>query len=600
MLVNVEPFGWSLNYGQSVRAPVGAPHAVSGSLVLQAVSSVNRPPSGDRNYLPEWATLNTSPSSCTPPNELEDRSLVMPPTVPTQPVPSCPSSVLIHDPFSTEEHSTVLPHKMEQPPMLETDYFGTAEVSGTFDVTPTGGEFRSMRSDYVDMQHDQNMHSLNPNVLPSTQIGPSVEYHIFQGDKQQAGIDPCYGGDVSLCDTSLWEYIHKWESPDFNGFEDPSYTFAWHSNEEPSLFSGSLASESSKATTEAWTPPTDPMGISDTVMMPDPCGSDVHEAYSPIMHISTPLSFPQPTLRSVPEVAFNQDRRELATTPAALCRHTAVPATLDPLKVALYHIPQQINDAPGPTVLPLSSVDVCSSLAPPRTVAPSEPAVQAAPVAASTHTHRTTARKPNKKAPIRIENAARQPASQQTWSKAATAPQPLDGELSHDCGGSGCGSQHDPHNDSASTGLDLLHGQHGSLIHVELPPSIPATCTVFNNAIASNSNVSGATNTTLLPRAPRERQLKPTGKLTPKRMRTSKSTRKPKLSVRYPCGMPGCSKTFSSAHNLNEHGQVHVFPRVKEFKCPLPACVAELREYYFKRDLRRHNRKVHPDLVLNA
>lgn len=60
------------------------------------------------------------------------------------------------------------------------------------------------------------------------------------------------------------------------------------------------------------------------------------------------------------------------------------------------------------------------------------------------------------------------------------------------------------------------------------------------------------------------------------------------------CNISGCAKIFSSLHNLNEHKQVHMSPRVRSYHCGVPNCGGN---YFYKRDLQRHMRKKHPALV---
>ncbi|SPO24823.1 uncharacterized protein UTRI_01815_B [Ustilago trichophora] len=60
------------------------------------------------------------------------------------------------------------------------------------------------------------------------------------------------------------------------------------------------------------------------------------------------------------------------------------------------------------------------------------------------------------------------------------------------------------------------------------------------------------------------------------------------------CNFSGCAKIFSSMHNLNEHKQVHVSPRVRSYHCSVSGCGGR---YFYKRDLQRHLRKKHPALA---
>ncbi|SPO23137.1 uncharacterized protein UTRI_01815 [Ustilago trichophora] len=60
------------------------------------------------------------------------------------------------------------------------------------------------------------------------------------------------------------------------------------------------------------------------------------------------------------------------------------------------------------------------------------------------------------------------------------------------------------------------------------------------------------------------------------------------------CNISGCAKIFSSMHNLNEHKQVHMSPRIRGYHCGVPNCGGN---YFYKRDLQRHMRKKHPALV---
>ena len=68
-------------------------------------------------------------------------------------------------------------------------------------------------------------------------------------------------------------------------------------------------------------------------------------------------------------------------------------------------------------------------------------------------------------------------------------------------------------------------------------------------------------------------------------------------TVTLTCTHPGCGKHFSSSHNLNEHQQVHVSPRVRAYLCAVPGCAGR---YYYKRDLQRHVRKKHAFAVRTA
>ncbi|KAJ9478271.1 C2H2-type domain-containing protein [Pseudozyma hubeiensis] len=69
---------------------------------------------------------------------------------------------------------------------------------------------------------------------------------------------------------------------------------------------------------------------------------------------------------------------------------------------------------------------------------------------------------------------------------------------------------------------------------------------------------------------------------------------KSKVGPRLLCHQPGCGKTFSSQHNLNEHRQVHEYPRVQRYFCREDQCALETKGFNFKRDLTRHYRQKHP------
>ncbi|KAJ1029684.1 hypothetical protein NDA13_002927 [Ustilago tritici] len=71
------------------------------------------------------------------------------------------------------------------------------------------------------------------------------------------------------------------------------------------------------------------------------------------------------------------------------------------------------------------------------------------------------------------------------------------------------------------------------------------------------------------------------------RTTTTTSSPRPK-PANLTCLHPGCKKTFSSTHNLQEHAQIHQFPRVRTYECQ--DCGSP---YFYKRDLQRHIRKKH-------
>ncbi|GAC96330.1 hypothetical protein PHSY_003910 [Pseudozyma hubeiensis SY62] len=81
-----------------------------------------------------------------------------------------------------------------------------------------------------------------------------------------------------------------------------------------------------------------------------------------------------------------------------------------------------------------------------------------------------------------------------------------------------------------------------------------------------------------------------TAKPKPPPKRRSKSKAGPRLT----CHQPGCGKTFSSQHNLNEHQQVHEYPRVQRYFCREDQCALEVKGFNFKRDRMRHYRQKHP------
>ncbi|GAC76602.1 hypothetical protein PANT_22c00108 [Moesziomyces antarcticus T-34] len=69
-----------------------------------------------------------------------------------------------------------------------------------------------------------------------------------------------------------------------------------------------------------------------------------------------------------------------------------------------------------------------------------------------------------------------------------------------------------------------------------------------------------------------------------------KKTAKPKSkpSMRVKCTELGCTKTFSSIHNMNEHRRTHVLPRERAYVCP--ECHSD---YIHRRDQHRHMRHKH-------
>lgn len=70
--------------------------------------------------------------------------------------------------------------------------------------------------------------------------------------------------------------------------------------------------------------------------------------------------------------------------------------------------------------------------------------------------------------------------------------------------------------------------------------------------------------------------------------RTVKSKPKSKPSMRVKCTELGCTKTFSSIHNMNEHRRTHVLPRERAYVCP--ECHSD---YIHRRDQHRHMRHKH-------
>ncbi|CBQ71856.1 conserved hypothetical protein (N-terminal fragment), partial [Sporisorium reilianum SRZ2] len=576
---------------------------------------LNRPPSGDRDYPPERASLKTPPSSCTPPRDVENGLLMKPPTVPSQSAQLSPSPDFmlcdrLGDAFGVEEESMMQSFKMEGSPMICGGSLGAMgfSASGSFGIASPGVNLDAMQLDGIRMHHDQHMH--HPYMLSSMQLGPSAADHVFHGSMLATSVDQGYDGDISLNDTSFGEYIYKLESPESAvGFDTSAFAQAAYPIGEPALGTGNSSAESSQATTEAWTPTPDPVGFNDAVMVYSGSGSDGDTFCNPHLPPLPQLTFTPPPLRPAPEFAFNQDRHQLATMPAVLDRPAAIMATLDPHKVSLYHDPQQNSAATIPNVLPnspnspASSFDPRSSMTPEHIFAAAEPAVPATPVAVSTPVARTNARKSNTKAPIRIKIAARKPAAPKKRVTPAIAPRPLEAELSHDCADSGCTSEHVPNDVSSSIQYSQQQPQERFF------PNFDAAIAATANSIAAVAEAATTTTNDQNPPARARAARKPAKPRAPKkpaapkpkRTRSYKPSTKPKgPAIRYPCLHPGCNKTFSSPHNLNEHGQVHDPNREKEFKCPIAQCVAEEREYYFLRDLRRHNRKYHPDPVLNA
>lgn len=63
---------------------------------------------------------------------------------------------------------------------------------------------------------------------------------------------------------------------------------------------------------------------------------------------------------------------------------------------------------------------------------------------------------------------------------------------------------------------------------------------------------------------------------------------KPTKPTSLTCPHLSCGKTFSSTHNLQEHAQVHRFPRSRDYLCQDCGSL-----YFYKRDLQRHIRKKH-------
>ncbi|CDS82073.1 uncharacterized protein SPSC_02893 [Sporisorium scitamineum] len=583
MLVNLEPLDWPPNHDQAVRPIVGAQHGITGSLLLKAVDTLNRPPYGDLHHTPELTTCETPPSSYTSWRHVEGSSLFKPPTVPSHPAklslsPSFTPLNQVMGQFGVEDDAMPQSTKVEGSPGMDDGEFTITGFSGTFDVASPRADSEATRLDQVYLQHVQHMPSSS---LPSyTELGPSTAVHVFYSGVPAVSIDQGYEGDNSTEVSSFGDYFHKLESPEFTGFDTSAFDQLAHPNEEASTFMGSTASESSQTTNEMWTPTAGSNGFNDIPMAQDTSidGDAFRNALLPTV---PPLSYPAPLLRSEPEFAFNP-----AATPEAINKPAANTVSLDPSEVALYHNPDQNNAAtisPAPsasTISPAAFIDLSA-------LAPAEPVVHLSSAATSTPVHRIGGRKPNTKAPTKVKKVVRKPATQTKSSTPADLSLPIEAELSHDCGDSGCSSPHVAHTSSASTHFNQPQTtQHRSYPRSSAAPTVnnvPAPSSSSNNIIATNNDAAP-------PRATRKPKLL-TVKPTAKRARTCKPKPKGAIAMRYAC--LDCNKTFSSQHNLREHRQVHVLPRVKEFKCPVPECEAVPREYFFLRDLRRHFRKTH-------
>ena len=616
MSTTFDPFNWDLNHAQTVQPAVATQHAVKASLVTKAIDLLNRPPSGGRDRPPELATLDTPPSSCEPPSIPEDASLLKPPTVPSQVARRSLSPTLmplgaVRGPFTSEGESMRKAFKTESSPIMGNDpYASRFRASGHFDIFHAGATFEAMTIGEVGVQNSVYLSS--PSFFSDTQSSSSSAGQIACGPTLEFQSDASYDGDVALGDMSLSEYLCKLESPEVKGFDACGAVQTSYPSEEPALVTGSSASEYSIATDDNWFRMLDPVGDGDALTVPSSGDSGGGSFYEPVTFSPPPLSFPSPVL----PIGCNPSRDvgQLNAGSIALENASAGSSAFVADKVSLYHAPQQSNCQ---SIITVPSQPVAVSIAPAPDPAyfgtsaspvPADDVEQAVPVKSAA---RGRARKVTvNRAPIKIRISKRQKQvgqpqrSQVTIAPAArmtrcASPDCSDSDstvvpsLSHAHSSSivGYNQQHLP-----SPPLHFHHHhQQQQPPFVHFRPPLPTHSTGISVKISRKPLRKPAAR-----RAPRK-SASASKPAAPKRKRTIRPRSKPiGPAIRYPCLVPGCGKTFSSPHNLQEHGQVHDATREREFKCPLDVCRAEKREYFFRRDLRRHNRKRHletPGLV---
>lgn len=580
MSTRLNPLGLLQNYDQVFWPMAGSHHAFRGnesSLVARAISVLNRPPGKVRDRPPELATLNTPPSSCKPASSVVDGLLLRPPIVPSQSTRSCtvPDSMLV-DPFaeslSVEDGNTLLACQLlasnASMQAESTDQTLASVNAMTNTIVVSGDVSGPMTTNQANVHYMPEESELSM-VASASSTGSCQQY---EGQQHAGRIQ-----DLDVCPAEAFHC--KREATSSHTADSFILPQTMNQCSDSTLFSPSTASETSLATNEDWFAMIDIADMSDAGV---PFGSvfDGNESFGPLFAPSVGSM-----LSPVAGLVDDQTVRDFDLASTDVTPSTAALATLSAYKVPACLTSRQTSmDDLSLDSSALAQINSATNISGSISTTRHDADVMNSAFGALSRNTMESA-----EASRKTTSAAKE-----TVEHVNNAQDPSAMEISFEVSeASSDGETIVASLERTDLNCDLLSVQHQQLQLQSQSCSRPqrsmrcqATSLLAGGfpTTVGNSTEIGSYSTT--------RGSKPS---TANAMRTSRS--KPSPGTRLMCHHPGCTKTFSSQHNLNEHQQVHEFPRVQRYFCREGECALSARGFNFKRDRTRHWMQKHPWVV---